>query len=773
MARSVIIVSTNGASTATAFETAINAALAPFLSPIVGGWDAQITDTIPSYIRTFRGVIDLETTGGAVMTTPYQVKVLEAETEAEASAKFIAYAAANPTQFIAPALFRYSDLLPNIRQRNLFFLVFNVDQTNGQANWQPGYSGGGGSATVLYGLALWVDSVNGNDGTAVRGDFTKPYLTINAAVTAALAGDLVHVRPGAYTATASMSKDNIAVYSDPGVTISYNTTIFQTLTNSTSYSFRGYANLIATGSSARILNISGGTGTSFYLEFNNHSASAAMSSFGTLINGAANVTLFVRQDLGFNCSSGGVAFGNSFTGSRFIGMIVGGVSNSGTGYAFQVRQAGAGGSAYLKATTISATGGGAAVSNDQTASTFYIEADVISGNSAGLSSTSSGTMVVRAKAISASAGPGISCTSSGTIQVNGCDSISGTTAGVSLSNGTVNIVGVRSMSASAGPGVTVSGGSIRTTGCGTLSGSTFGVQVTGGTAVIDQGSVSASAGPGVSSATGTLTMNCSGTISGTTNGITVTSGTATFSNCDAVSASAGAGISASGGTVTVILDRSITGTTSGVNVSGATTIVRAGSVTASAGPGVTISTGTLTTTIFGTITGTTSGVSHTGTGTIAMTARAIVASAGAGILFAAASVGGNTFQLAACTGTTAGINNPATTGTATNTFKIATLLGTAGPALITTACTHTNDFSGCRIVTTNAATAAITHNTLTGTGNLRLRTCVMVATGANSITTSTVGATVQLQDTANSANVAVAAAVTLVIGALTVNALIA
>ncbi len=48
------------------------------------------------------------------------------------------------------------------------------------------------------GRLLWVDQINGNDTTAVRGDLRFPYLTLTAAKTASVFGDTVVVLPGTY-----------------------------------------------------------------------------------------------------------------------------------------------------------------------------------------------------------------------------------------------------------------------------------------------------------------------------------------------------------------------------------------------------------------------------------------------------------------------------------------------------------------------------------------------------------------------------------------------
>jgi hypothetical protein len=57
----------------------------------------------------------------------------------------------------------------------------------------------GGSASVFTGNTVWVDAVFGNDGTGTSDRQDLPFLTIAAALTAAVSGDTVAVRPGTYT----------------------------------------------------------------------------------------------------------------------------------------------------------------------------------------------------------------------------------------------------------------------------------------------------------------------------------------------------------------------------------------------------------------------------------------------------------------------------------------------------------------------------------------------------------------------------------------------
>jgi hypothetical protein len=66
-------------------------------------------------------------------------------------------------------------------------------------------AGGGGALTINNTLFV---SKNGNNATAVRNDWTKPFLTIQAAITAALAGDTIYIFPGTYAEALVMTQIN-------------------------------------------------------------------------------------------------------------------------------------------------------------------------------------------------------------------------------------------------------------------------------------------------------------------------------------------------------------------------------------------------------------------------------------------------------------------------------------------------------------------------------------------------------------------------------------
>lgn len=87
---------------------------------------------------------------------------------------------------------------------------------------------GGGGGAVNYSNVFFVDAINGNNGTALRNDFTKPYLTINQAIDNAGQGvlyplptntdrALVYVRRGTYTNNIARLLNYVDIYCEPGV----------------------------------------------------------------------------------------------------------------------------------------------------------------------------------------------------------------------------------------------------------------------------------------------------------------------------------------------------------------------------------------------------------------------------------------------------------------------------------------------------------------------------------------------------------------------------
>lgn len=75
---------------------------------------------------------------------------------------------------------------------------------------------------VLTGNTLWVDKVNGNNGTAIRGRLDKPFQTIGAAIAAAIAGDTVNVLASATPYDEhNLLKNGVNLFFFPGANVTY------------------------------------------------------------------------------------------------------------------------------------------------------------------------------------------------------------------------------------------------------------------------------------------------------------------------------------------------------------------------------------------------------------------------------------------------------------------------------------------------------------------------------------------------------------------------
>ncbi len=145
MTRTITTVERLGSPTAVPFETAVNLALASILSQFVGGVDILVTDRVPNYVRQFKANIDTET-GGTVITHPYKMKVIEADTDVTAKALVEKFFTDNPTWWFAPVIYRYSDQISTVSTRSLLFVFYNENAADGAANWQPGYVVSSGGA---------------------------------------------------------------------------------------------------------------------------------------------------------------------------------------------------------------------------------------------------------------------------------------------------------------------------------------------------------------------------------------------------------------------------------------------------------------------------------------------------------------------------------------------------------------------------------------------------------------------------------------------------
>jgi hypothetical protein len=164
-------------------------------------------------------------------------------------------------------------------------------------------SGGGTDLSKI----LFVDP-NGNDLTGEKGNLSKPYLTLEAAKTAALAGDLIYVFPGIYTVTTTgaegLAKDGVRYYFSPEAIVNKSTTGPIFYANGFLYGFNvyGYGNFNKTTNIGPIF------------ATNNILVYGSVTTFGSLVGGTGYTT-------GLKATTGG-------TGT---GLIVNVTSVGGTG----------------------------------------------------------------------------------------------------------------------------------------------------------------------------------------------------------------------------------------------------------------------------------------------------------------------------------------------------------------------------------------------------------------------------------------------------------
>ena len=107
---------------------------------------------------------------------------------------------------------------------------------------------------------LFVDQQYGSNITGVRERRDLPYQTVIAAYNAALTGDTIHVFPGNYTESISVSTPGLKFYLENGVTInSSNTPIFTLLDNTQDFSVDGYGILSSTLVNGGIITVNNST----------------------------------------------------------------------------------------------------------------------------------------------------------------------------------------------------------------------------------------------------------------------------------------------------------------------------------------------------------------------------------------------------------------------------------------------------------------------------------------------------------------------------------
>lgn len=127
-----------------------------------------------------------------------------------------------------------------------------------------------GFLSALPVQATYVDKVNGSDGTGVAGRFDKPYLTIQAAITATTAPLPVYVRASATDFDEKITlKNNVPVIMEKGATLTYTgasgATVTYPGTSGENYILLGHGRILSAASTGGDAVISGGVSGTGYM----------------------------------------------------------------------------------------------------------------------------------------------------------------------------------------------------------------------------------------------------------------------------------------------------------------------------------------------------------------------------------------------------------------------------------------------------------------------------------------------------------------------------
>lgn len=173
---------------------------------------------------------------------------------------------------------------------------------------------GGGSA--LVGKTLVVDSVNGNDSTATRGDAGKPYLTLTAAKTAALSGDTIHVGPGTYGEN-NLLKNGVNWYFEVGAKVIHTASVLPAA---------GIFDDSSRGANAAIVSTIGGHG---HFETGTISATLIPGGVIYITNASSNVTVACDTITRHASPGGAYGYGVAQSAGTLIVNVRGNLSDNG------------------------------------------------------------------------------------------------------------------------------------------------------------------------------------------------------------------------------------------------------------------------------------------------------------------------------------------------------------------------------------------------------------------------------------------------------------
>ena len=173
------------------------------------------------------------------------------------------------------------------------------------------YRWDGAAYQPITGLLLTTNiiyvSKSGNDTLGARHDLGKTFLTVEAAVAVAQAGDLIKIFPGTYTITSNIAKDGVSYYLEPGAVLIKTTSgnMFDTTGFTTSFDVFGQGEFRKTTNSGYICYFNSSSG-----HLHTFQAKKVTSTVSHIFY--LNVNTTINFDVEYATSSGGAVIFNNY-----------------------------------------------------------------------------------------------------------------------------------------------------------------------------------------------------------------------------------------------------------------------------------------------------------------------------------------------------------------------------------------------------------------------------------------------------------------------------
>lgn len=156
-------------------------------------------------------------------------------------------------------------------------------------------------APVPAGNLVYVDAVNGNDGTGAAGDISTPFLTLAAAQGAASVGDTIMVLPGTYT-SGQLGLNGVNWYFMPGATVNFSATGWRVASSLSAQAYSVYGFGVFNAASGPVVSLA--SSGSYYLE--------GVSFSGQAINGSNSANITIKAN-SINATNGSAFSGGTST----------------------------------------------------------------------------------------------------------------------------------------------------------------------------------------------------------------------------------------------------------------------------------------------------------------------------------------------------------------------------------------------------------------------------------------------------------------------------